>query len=601
MTIPMGAHLTSDHCSFRVWAPHAARVTVMGSFNEWRDDEFPLVRTDDDTWVALVPGVHAGDEYLFVIDNLGGDEFNPGTAGLRRTDPYARNTRHSSGNAVIVDVPAEIEASGLASDGFTTPISSDWMIYQAHIGSFTGLNDDIETGDSRIGTYAQFETKLSYIRSLGFNAIALLPIHENPGDGNEGYAPTHLFAPESSFGSPFELRHLIRAAHDAGLAVIFDVVWNHFSDIDNRLWEFDGMTREGGIYFEGAGRSPWGPRPAFWKREVRDLIVAHARMCFEEYHVDGLRIDAGDEIGHETLVEVVASVRTEPLWQAKLLIVEWSGHQRGIWPELTEVLHFDRVWALGDPQRFADAVNVGGERDPAGRVDALLGMIGLPYAVQRIRYLLGSHDSAHDNTGGSRSDYRYFVELAGGRDDWAARAKARMGWALGVVLPGTPMCFMGAECHQPGYWHPRADGNPFHDDHRFDWSIAGDQVGMEMRRLVRDANQLWWDSLVLRVGGLEVIHVDRDNGVVAFLRTVDQAPSQLVVVNASEISWPDEAYRIPLPEGYPGAWRITLDSQAASYGGEGFSHPEIITLVEGALQLSLPQWSLMLLESLSPL
>lgn len=600
MTIPMGASLNGDRCSFRVWAPHAARVAVMGSFNVWRDDELLLVPSDDDTWSISVPGVRASDEYLFVIDNAGGDEFNPGTLGLRRTDPYARDTRHSSGNAVVVDVQAEIEASGLARDTFTTPINSDWMIYQAHIGSFSGHGDDIETGERRVGTYAQFETKLAYIRALGFNAIALLPIHENPGDGNEGYAPTHLFAPESSFGTPFELRHLIRAAHDAGLAVIFDVVWNHFSDIDNRLWEFDGMTREGGIYFEGAGRSPWGSRPAFWKHEVRELIVAHARMCFEEYHVDGLRIDAGDEIGHEPLVEVVASVRAEPLWQDKLLIVEWTGDQRGIWPELTELLHFDRVWALGDPQRFADAVNVGEARDAAGRVDALLRLIELPYAPVRIRYLLGSHDSAHDNAGGTQSDFRYFVELAGGRDNWTARAKARMGWALGVAMPGTPMCFMGAECHQPGYWHPLADGNPFHDDHRFDWAIAGDPVGMEMRRLVRDANQLWWDSPVLRRGAMEVIHADRENGVVAFVRIGEQSERLLVVVNASADSWPDHGYRLPLPWDEPTAWRVILDSQAAAYGGEGFSHMATIDLNDGALQISLAQWSLIVLESPAP-
>ncbi|MEP6589936.1 MAG: alpha-amylase family glycosyl hydrolase [Gemmatimonadota bacterium] len=599
MTIPMGATLAAESCSFRVWAPHAARVAVMGSFNDWRDDEHQLERGTDDTWSITVDGVHAGDEYLFVIDNRGGDEFNPGQRGLRRTDPFARDSRHSNGNAVVVDVAAEREASGLTDDDFTTPAGADWLIYQAHVGSFVGSGDDIDTGPSGIGTFAQFEAKLSYIRSLGFNALALLPIHENPGDGNEGYAPTHLFSPESSFGSPLSLRHLIRVAHDIGLAVIFDVVWNHLPDVDNRLWEFDGMTREGGIYFEEAGRSPWGPRPAFWKREVRELVVAHARMCFEEYHVDGLRIDAADEIAQEVLIDVVASVRAEPLWQDKLLIVEWTGHEAGVWPSLTETLHFDRVWALGDPPLFAEAVDVGRESDAGARVDSLLQLLALPDAARRIRYLLGSHDTAHDNTGGARAGYRHFVELAGGREDWLARAKSRLGWALCVALPGTPMCFMGAECHQPGYWHPRADGNPFHDDHRFDWALAGDAIGVEMRRLVSDANQLWWRAPVLREGSLEIVHVDRDNGVVAILRRADDGHTVLAVINLSDTAWPDGGYRLPFSGG-EGPWHVVLDSQAGRYGGEDLPHAETLEVTDGALPLSLPQWSLLALEPLPP-
>lgn len=593
-TQSLGVELVNNQHRFRVWAPNASRVAVMGSFNGWRDNEHQLLRGDDDCWSVTLDGVHAGDEYLYVIDNRGGDEYNPGQCGLRRTDPWARATRHSSGNAVIVDVAAELLTSGLQDDAFTTPGRSDWLIYQAHIGSFTGHGDDIDTGTSTTGTFGQFEQKLAYIRSMGFNAIALLPIHENPGDGNEGYAPSHLFAPESSYGSPLALRYLIRAAHDAGLAIIFDVVWNHFSDVDNRLWEFDGMTRDGGIFFEGGERSPWGPRPAFWKREVRDFIVAHARSCFEEYHADGLRIDAADEIAREVLLEVVEAVRANPLWQEKLLIVEWTGHDAGIWPELTEHLRFDRVWALGDPPLFAAAVDAGSTSLPKGRVEFLLQLLRLPDAGLRIRYLLGSHDSAHDNESGLRTGYRHFVELAGGRDNWHARAKARMGWALCVALPGTPMCFMGAECHQPGYWHPRPDANDFHGDHRFDWSLAGDLIGQQMRTLVTDANQLWWNTSVLRQPSLEIVHVDAENGVLAFLRPDDQGYPMLVVVNLSESTWPDQGYAVPIQRSGVD-WSVALDTQAKEYGGDALHHNDRLDVRDGALRLSLPRWGVLIL------
>ncbi|MES2305206.1 MAG: alpha-amylase family glycosyl hydrolase [Gemmatimonadota bacterium] len=587
----MGVTLSGAAATFMVWAPNASRVAVTGSFNAWREDEHLLARGDDDCWSITVEGVRAGDEYLYVIDNRGGDEFNPGQRGLRRSDPWARATRHSSGNAVIVDVASELVESGLADDGFETPARPDWLIYQAHIGSFTGLGDGVDTGPTATGTFEQFASKLDYIRALGFNAVALLPIHENPGDGQEGYAPSHLFAPESSYGSPLQLRQLIRAAHDRGLAVIFDVVWNHFSDVDNRLWEFDGMTRDGGIFFEGGERSPWGPRPAFWKAEVRDFIVNHARHCFEEYRVDGLRIDAADEIAREVLLEVVTAVRANPLWQDKLLIVEWTGHDAGIWPQLTEHLRFDRVWALGDPPIFVNAV---GATSVESRVEFLLQLVHLPDAALRIRYLLGSHDTAHDNEAGARVGYRHFVELVGGRDDWLARAKARIGWVLCVALPGTPMCFMGAECHLPGYWNPRPDANGHHSDHRFDWSVAGDPIGLQMRALVTDANRLWWNTPVLRQPGFEIVQVDGAAGVLAFLRPDEAGRPLLIVVNLSENSWPDQGYQLPSPGGI-GAWQVVLDSQAPNYGGDPLTNPERLEVEAGQLRLSLPQWSALIL------
>src|ERR1019366_8535113 len=352
-----GPALTATGCRFRVWAPNASRLAVMGTFNNWRDDEHLLTAEPGGLWRTEVAGVRAGDEYLYVIDNHGGDEYNPGQRGLRRIDPWARATHESAGNGVVVDVAGELVSSGLDDDPFVTPADADWLIYQVHVGSFVGGGDGIDTGPTGTGTFAQFECKFDHIRSLGFNAIALLPVQQNPGDGNEGYGPSHLFALESSFGSPLDLRHLVRAAHNVGLAVLIDVVWNHLSDFDNRLWEFDGMTRDGGVFFEGGERSPWGPRLAFWKREVRDLVIANARMWFEEYHADGLRIDAADEIPRDVLTAVVTEVRGEPAWRSKLLIAEWTGKEESSWDALIDEVGFDRVWSLADPYHFHAAVN----------------------------------------------------------------------------------------------------------------------------------------------------------------------------------------------------------------------------------------------------
>jgi 1,4-alpha-glucan branching enzyme len=128
---------------------------------------------------------------------------------------------------------------------------NDLILYQVHVGSFAGYGDNVPVGPDRVATFRQFIHKLDYIRGLGFNAIALLPDVENPGDVTAGYGPADYFSPESSYGSPEDLRAMVKAAHDRALAAIFDVVYNHAPDVDDSLWEYDGNKHEGGPFFEG--------------------------------------------------------------------------------------------------------------------------------------------------------------------------------------------------------------------------------------------------------------------------------------------------------------------------------------------------------------
>ena len=149
-----------------------------------------------------------------------------------------------------------------------------------------------------------------------------------------------------------------------------------------------------------------------------------------------------------------------------------------------------------------------------------------------MRYLLGSHDQIADTTSGNQPANRYFVELYGGRENEHARAKARVGWALNVAIPGTPMLFMGSECHYWGYWWPNADQNPAASEHRFDWAIAGDLIGVPMQRLVRDVNWVRWNNPALRSTTLQFIHEDESNSVLAFKRWHESGNIVIAVVNA---------------------------------------------------------------------
>jgi 1,4-alpha-glucan branching enzyme len=146
---------------------------------------------------------------------------------------------------------------------------------------------------------------------MGFNCIQPLPIHEFAGDRSWGYNPASFFSPESSYGSPFNLARLVDAAHRTGLAVIFDVVYNHAGPGDNVLWAYDGYDVDGGIYFEGGQMTSWGRGPAWQKPEVQDFFYQNARMFLEDYHADGLRFDATTQINGSYLKLMIDRLRRD--------------------------------------------------------------------------------------------------------------------------------------------------------------------------------------------------------------------------------------------------------------------------------------------------
>jgi 1,4-alpha-glucan branching enzyme len=200
---------------------------------------------------------------------------------------------------------------------------------------------------------------------------------------------------------------------------------------------------------------------------------------------------------------------------------------------------------------------------------------------------MGSHDQCGDGNNGNDGK-RNFVQRFGGRTNWYARAKARMAWALNIAAEGTPMLFMGSECHQEGYWHDSWDNN---GDHRFDWSIAGDWMGMEMRYLVQAANQTRWNHVALRNGSLEVTHRDT-NGVIAFKRWNNAGDVVLVVVNASDHSYTSASYGVAT--GQAGRWEQILCTQDAWFGGwhgAGNAYYQPHTQADGRVYVNVPQWS----------
>lgn len=274
----MGAIVTPDGVGFRVWAPHADTVSVTGKFNEWAEDAHPLASEGNGYWYGFVPDAHPGQQYKYRITNAG--------QVLFRVDPYAAEVTNSVGNGVIYD-HAAYDWEG---DDFTCPPFNELVIYEMHAGTYASEAD----GD--VSNLDELADRLDHLVRLGVNALQLMPVAEFAGDFSWGYNPAHIFAVESAYGGPDALKDLVKRAHRLGLAVIQDVVYNHFGPSDLNLWQLDGWSEhgKGGIYFYNDWRSatPWGDtRPDYGRGEVRRFIHDNALGWLRDFHIDGLRYD----------------------------------------------------------------------------------------------------------------------------------------------------------------------------------------------------------------------------------------------------------------------------------------------------------------------
>ncbi len=273
----MGAIPHATGVAFRVWAPHASRVCLAGTFNDWQTEADEMEAEGNGCWYADLEQARTGDEYRYEIIN--------GDQRFSRIDPYAREVTNSIGNAVIHDPVYDWE-----DDNFTMPGWSELVIYELHIGTFHDEPGGLP------GTFSDAEAKLEHLRDLGINAIEIMPASEFAGDFSWGYNPAHIFAIESAYGGPVAFKRFVKKAHSLGIAVILDVVYNHFGPGDLHLWQFDGWSENGlgGIYFYNDWRSetPWGnSRPDYGRGEVRQFICDNALMWLDDYRVDGLRYD----------------------------------------------------------------------------------------------------------------------------------------------------------------------------------------------------------------------------------------------------------------------------------------------------------------------
>lgn len=556
---PLGATPREGSTMFRVWAPHAEAVSVVGSFNDWAADAAPMARLADGTWQADVEGAKPGDQYRFLLQTPQGE--------LCRIDPRAREVTDSVGNGVIRDPSHEWH-----SEAFELPPWNELVIYEMHIGTFNRAEEDTP------GTFADAIEKLDHLRRLGVNTIQIMPAMEFAGDVSWGYNPAHIFAIESAYGGADGFKDFVEAAHSIGFAVTLDVVYNHFGPSDLDLWQFDGWSEndKGGIYFYNDWRSetPWGDtRPDYGRTEVRDFIKDNALYWLDEYHLDGLRFDMTLYIRNVRGDEDDRSDRLEEGWgllrwinnevrerfPGRLTIAEDLRNQASI--TAPDGAGFGAQWCseFVHPVREVLLQHRDEHRHMATLAHALEHHYnGDPY--QRVIYT-----ESHDEVANGKA--RIPHEIAGDdAHDWAAQKRSTLGAAVLLTAPGIPMLFQGQEFLEGGW---------FRDTVPLDWDQAEGFHGIT--RLYRDMIRLRLNRGGVTGGlsgrGLAIHRIDEGQKLIAYHRWDQGGPGDDVVVVINANHQPHEAFRLGFPK--RGLWVLRLNTDWQGYSdafGDFASH-----------------------------
>ncbi|GAB5553788.1 MAG: 1,4-alpha-glucan branching protein GlgB [Saprospiraceae bacterium] len=569
----MGSHLTEvdgvKGTYFAVWAPNAKYVSVIGNFNYWNKGEHALASRWDASgiWEGFIPGIGKGELYKYHIESPTGEH-------LEKGDPMARFWEIPPNTASIVwDTNYEWKdqewmAQRKAKAGQPQPYS----VYEVHLGSWRK-----KVGGAASLSYEELAKDLvEYVKDLGFTHIEFLPVMEHPYFPSWGYQITGYFAPSSRFGHPEEFMALIDACHQAGIGVLVDWVPSHFPTDSHGLSMFDGTH----LYEHEDPRQGFHPD---WKssifnygrNEVRNFLISNAIYWLEQYHIDGLRVDAvasmlyldysrkdgewiPNEHGGNENLEAVSFLRefNEIVYQEvpdAVTIAEestaWSGVSH---PTFTGGLGFGQKWMMGWMHDTLDYF----KKDPVYRKHHH-GEItfSLIYAFTENFMLPLSHDEVVHGKG------PLLDRMPG--DEWQRFANLRLLFGYMFTHPGTKLLFMGGEFAQTTEWNIE-DG--------LQWWLLENAPHQGMLKWVKKLNHFYRNTKALYEkqfdnDGFEWIdHGDANNSFLSFLRKGEDAEHPAVVICnfTPVVKWP---YRLAVPSG--GHWKETLNSDGKEFGGTG--------------------------------
>ena len=566
----LGAHPAQDEAGnegycFRVWAPNAPAVSVMGEFNDWKPDAHPLQRLEGGIWEGFVTGARDGQLYQLAIhDGKGGY--------IGKSDPFAFQSEMRPGVSSRLYRSSYTwgDKNWLRHRAKKPPYGAPMNIYECHLGSWR------RTGDGRFLTYREIAPLMvPYVKELGFTHVEFLPITEHPLDASWGYQCTGYFAATSRFGDPDDLRYLIDQLHQAGVGVIMDWVPAHFPRDRFGLYHFDGTPT-----FEYAdprkGEHPdWGTNVFdLGRSQVRSFLFSSAMFWLEEFHMDGLRVDAVSSMlylnygrkdgewmpnihgGQENLEAVEFFHMLNSFIFAAHPDVLMIAEEATAWPGVTKPVHegglgFNFKWNMGWMNDLCHYIKM----DPIFRQYHHKDItFSLMYAFSENYVLPISHDEVVHMKGS------FFGKMPG--DDPMKFAGVRAFYTYMLTHPGKKLTFMGAEL---GQW------NEWHYEYSLDWHLLEYEPFKKTQDFFKAANalylaqpQLWeqdssWD-------GFQWLNADDNQAnTVSFLRRDHTDKPLLVVCNFSPVH--RDGYRVGAP--IPGSWAPILNTDDVRFGGQG--------------------------------
>ena len=552
----MGAHVEGNGVRFALWAPHASAVGVIGDFNDWDGGANPLRRDESGVWHGKVAGIGDGTLYQFQITAANGDR-------LIKSDPFARYAQLQPQRSSVVHTSnyTWADENWLADRADRQPHAEPMSIYEVHLGSWRrGLS------------YRELAGELvAYVHELGFTHVEFMPVMEHPFIGSWGYQVTGFFAPTSRHGDPDDFRALIDALHQAGIGVIIDWVPAHFPKDEWALGRFDGQA----LYEpDDCDEHPeWGTYTFdFAKTEVRDFLFANALYWLEEFHVDGLRVDAvasmlyldyargkgewqPNSLGGRENLEAVSFLQ-------ELNSLCYS-HHRGIamiaedstaWTGVTTPVHhgglgFGFKWNLGwmhDTLRYV-------REDPIHRQFHHREMtFSMAYAHSDNYLLPLSHDEVVHGKGS------LLRKMPGGKPQQLATLRGYL--AFMWAHPGKQLLFMGSEFGHDREWSEKRS---------LDWSLLDDPTHAGIHTLVRDLNFAYRDHRALWEGDYDpaafrwISSDDKNHNVFSFVRFGTDGSPLVCIANFAGVD--HTAYDVGLPRS--GNWTQVVNTAASAYGG----------------------------------
>jgi 1,4-alpha-glucan branching enzyme len=553
------AHEGVDGTAFAVWAPHAQAVRVVGDFNGWRGVAHAMRRLDDvGVWELFVPALGAGTVYKYEI-------LTPAGQWVQRADPVAMYTEipPKTGSVVSHSQFTWSDEKWLEERAARDPHNSPMSVYEVHVGSWRPGLSYRELADELI----------QHIQETGFTHVEFLPLAEHPFGGSWGYQVTGYYAPTSRFGHPDDLRYLIDRLHNAGIGVIMDWVPGHFPKDEWALANFDGAP----VYEHSDPRLgeqlDWGTKVFnFGDSQVRNFLVANALYWLEEFHIDGLRVDAVASMlyldysrtewvpniygGRENL-EAISFLQEANATAYKrnpgiVMIAEESTAFPGVsQPTSSGGLGYGIKWNMGWMHDSLQYIS----RDPAYRSYHHNEItFSLVYAFTEQFLLPISHDEVVHGKGS------LLGKMPG--DQWQKLANLRAYLSFMWGHPGKQLLFMGQEFGQPSEWS---------EQRGLDWWILDQPVHRGLMSFVGQLNRLYkenpalWEQDNVSAGFEWLDGGDAGNNVVSFVRWSKQGEAMVVVVNFS--GHPVSSYRIGLP--FAGVWDEVLNSDAQEFGGSG--------------------------------